>query len=171
MADQRAAGWTLDGSGEELLTGDNDNRPQTPADAYVVKDIDQVKQSLIEGHRHVGESQECVALVKHAVSVGPTWKWQQGDRINGYNDPPLEPGTAIATFHKGRYESKSTGNHAAIFLGYGENAKGEKGIRILDQFKPNPEDDGKPKERFFRFNPGGQVTTRYATNYSVIRKP
>ena len=48
----------------------------------------------------------------------------------------ISKGTAIATFVKGRYESKSHGNHAALFL-----SADATGIWVMDQWKG----DKKPK--------------------------
>ena len=167
MADQRAA-WNFDGLGDDVELVGNDNTPPKPsAEAYVVKNIDQVKQSLVDGHRHVGESRECVALVKHFLpEVGRAANWRQGTKINGYNDPPLEPGTAIATFHNGKYQNNATGNHAAIFLKYDEE-DGKKGIRVLEQYNTHT-----PKERLIPFDSlVSQSPSNHASSYSVIRKP
>lgn len=131
-----------------------------------MKNVDQLKQSLIDGHRHVGESHECVALVKHVLpEVGRAANWAEGTKIKGYNDPPLEPGTALATVHHGKYQNKSTGNHAGIFLRYAEH-QGKKGFWLFDQ-----SNNVAPKETFKAFDADGQHTTGYASNYSVIRKP
>ncbi len=114
----------------------------------------------------VGESRECVALVKHALpQLGPTRNWRRGADIKGPNDPPLQPGTPIATFDKeGRYPNKPTGNHAAIFLGYGKNAEGQDGIRVLDQAKKN-----KPDERIIPFGRSPSVSaSNRAEAFSVI---
>ena len=62
-----------------------------------------------------------MALVKHlAPEVGRAADWQEGPRIKGLNDPPLERGTALATFKNGKYENRASGNHAVVFLEYGE---------------------------------------------------
>lgn len=114
----------------------------------------------------VGESRECVALVKHALpQLGPTRNWRRGADIKGPNDPPLQPGTPIATFDKeGRYPNKPTGNHAAIFLGYGKNAEGQEGIRVLDQADKN-----KPDERIIPFGRSSSVSaSNRAEAFSVI---
>lgn len=114
----------------------------------------------------VGESRECVALVKHALpQLGPTRNWRRGADIKGPNDPPLQPGTPIATFDKeGRYPNKPTGNHAAIFLGYGKSLRGKDGIRVLDQDKNN-----KPRERVIEFNPPvGASPSNTGNAFSVV---
>ena len=168
MADQRAAEKNFD-AGDGLESAGNDNRPQaTPlADAYVVKDISRVKRSLVAGGRQVGESQECVALVKHVIpEIGRAANWAEGTKIKGYNDPPLEPGTALATFKDGKYENKPTGNHAGIFLGY-EQRDGRDGFVLLEQWRGAR---GKPREQFIPFDALNHETIRQAQNYSVIRR-
>lgn len=68
IADQGAAGWNFDVLGDDLSPSGNHNVPKAvPADAYIVRNVDQLRQSLIADGRHVGESRECVALVKHAI--------------------------------------------------------------------------------------------------------
>jgi len=169
MADQRAAGWNFDVLGDDLPVIGNDNvQRATPTDAYVAKNIDQLQRSLIAGGRHVGESHECVALVKHAIpEIGRAANWAEGTKINGYNDPPLEPGTALATFKHGKYQNDTSGNHAVLFLEFGENAQGQQGFYVLDQSRNQV-----PDKRFIRFD--GSTTqnpSNYAGNYSVIRRP
>ncbi|WP_374634532.1 BPSL0067 family protein [Ferrovibrio sp.] len=127
----------------------------------------QTLDAIAKAGTWVGESRECVALVKHALpQLGPTHAWRPGANIKGPNDPPLQPGTPIATFDKtGRYPSKSTGQHAAIFLGYGKNAEGQDGIRVLDQAR-----DFMPKETFIPFGrPAASVSaSRRAEAFSEI---
>jgi hypothetical protein len=165
MADQRSV-WNFDALGDDFESAGNDNLPQVPLDAFVVKNINPVKQSLIDGARNVGESQECVALVKHVIpEIGRAANWTEGTRISGYNEPPLEPGTALATFKHGKYENNPTGNHAGIFLGY-EQRKGKDGFVLLEQMK-----NVRPRERFIEFNDvSTHRTTSQAQNYSVIRR-
>lgn len=125
---------------------------------YVVKDIDAKMDKIIAGKKQVGESSECVALVKHlAPEVGPAWNWREGPVIRAPGEPPLERGTPIATFISGRYPNNSRGNHAAIFLEYGSQ-EGRPGIWVLDQWRK----DGIPKRRFKPFG-------RHAEGYSVIK--
>jgi hypothetical protein len=77
--------------------------------------------------KNVGSGQ-CVALVQEYSKVGPTKDWRKGEAVKGAADIP--PGTPIATFNdKRRYESKKTGNHAALYL-----KQDEKGIYVLDQY-------------------------------------
>jgi hypothetical protein len=125
---------------------------------YVVKDFEAKMAKVIAGNKQVGESSECVALVKHlAPEVGAAKFWQEGPAIRDFGDPPLERGTPIATFVNGRYPNASSGNHAAIFIQYG--TKGiTPGIWVLDQ------SNGKSPEKTFKpFN--GR-----AEKYSVIRR-
>lgn len=114
----------------------------------------------------MGESHECVALVKHALpEIGRAANWEEGTKITGYNDPPLEPGTALATFHHGRYQNDPTGNHAGFFLGY-DRQNGKDGFNLLEQMNRTP-----PQVRFIEFDAASQRTTSQAQNYSVIRRP
>jgi hypothetical protein len=99
---------------------------------------------VIAGGKQVGESSECVALVKHlAPEVGRAADWQEG--------PP------IATFKDGRYPNASSGNHAAVFIEYGTKGLAP-GIWVLDQAK-----DLDPQKRFIQL--GGR-----AERYSVIKR-
>lgn len=117
------------------------------------------------GNEHVGESDECVALVKKAVpGVGATPTWKEGEKLKGPGDPPLEPGTAIATFENGKYLSRPTGNHAAIVIGPGFN-DGKEGYWVLDQSRNNP-----PERRFISFGDPNRIPTYRAERYSVIRR-
>jgi len=119
------------------------------------------KTSKAEWNKKTIQQQQCVALVKEALPrLGATPNWKPGQAIKGPNDPPLEYGTPIATFNKkGVYESKDTGNHAAIFLGYTEG-----GIKVLDQAEGRP-----PEEREIRFNrPKSLSASRRAEAFSVI---
>jgi len=97
--------------------------------------------------RQYMEGKECVALVKAAVpEVGPTGQWHRGEDIQGDGNPPLKPGTAIASGWnaKGDYDSNSRGNHAAVFVRYGiDPATNKPAMQILDQYGPreNPHRD------------------------------
>nr|WP_286159349.1 BPSL0067 family protein [Janthinobacterium sp. HH01] len=72
----------------------------------------------LEGEERVGTHQ-CVALVQHYTSAGPTVGWTQGEAVLG--NQLVKKGTAIATFVKGRYPNHSHGNHAALFVRQGTN--------------------------------------------------
>jgi hypothetical protein len=77
--------------------------------------------------RHVGESTECVALVKALwPNLGSTSGWQRGLKVKGAT---LTPGTPIATFAQdGKYQNKSGLSHAAIFCRFVPG-----GIEVFDQ--------------------------------------
>ena len=89
---------------------------------YVYSRVDQ-----LEGEPKVGSTQ-CVALVQAYARVPNHLGWKAGDPVLG--NKTILPGTAIATFVKGRYLSQPTGNHAAFFLRHGIN-----GFWIMDQWK------------------------------------
>lgn len=109
---------------------------------------------------------ECVALVQRLVpGIGSSKTWQEGEKVKNAGDPPLEPGTAIATFVNGKYKSNDTGNHAAIFLRYGEQG-GKAGMWVLDQSRKT-----KAGERFIRFNDKAPSASNNAGAFSVIQRP
>lgn len=88
------------------------------AQGHVAKNIDRRMDEIIKGGKHVGESEECVALVKHLnPGIGPAKDWEEGPKIKGPGDPPLERGTALATFKNGRYQNRASGNHCGHFPG------------------------------------------------------
>ncbi|MFP5390835.1 MAG: BPSL0067 family protein [Gammaproteobacteria bacterium] len=88
-------------------------------------------------------SGQCVALVQHYAGLPGTIGWHEGEKV--LNNASIKPGTAIATFVKGRYLSHATGNHAAFFLRHGAN-----GFYVMDQWK-NKED---VSERFIPYRKG-----------------
>lgn len=116
------------------------------------------------GKTWVGESRECVALVKHAVpGLGPTRNWVPGAPIRGPGDPPLAPGTAIAIFRRdGRYGNQSGESHAAIVIGETER-DGQKGIEVWEQFKDKP-----AQKAFYPYEDQGQSWYKIASRYRVI---
>lgn len=83
--------------------------------------------SKLKGQPVVG-SHQCVALVQHYAGAPTTAHWRQGEAVFG--NAVLRPGTAIATFVKGRYPNRSHGNHAALYVGQAPD-----GIYIADQWK------------------------------------
>jgi hypothetical protein len=95
--------------------------------------------------KSINGGKECVALVKAEVpelrNVG-TREWTRGEDIRGLGDPPLKPGTAIATGwdKNGNYPSNSTGNHAMIYLGQDSDHPGM--AEVLDQYGPRYGRDG-----------------------------
>lgn len=84
------------------------------------------------GKPKVGDS-DCVALVRVYAGAPNHRAWKQGARVLG--NKSIRKGTAIATFVKGRYPSRSNGNHAALFLRHGPAGDG---FWVMDQWaKPN----------------------------------
>jgi hypothetical protein len=65
--------------------------------------------------------------VQHYAGAPVTSKWVGGTVVLG--DLALLKGTAIATFTKGVYASKVTGNHAALYISQDAN-----GIWVMDQW-------------------------------------
>jgi hypothetical protein len=82
--------------------------------------------------KHHGESEHCVALVKHAAGLGATPSWRRGDLVRGSGAPK---GTIIATFSAGgRYENRTDGaSHAAILIG-----EEDVGLAVIDQWMDHP---------------------------------
>jgi peptidoglycan hydrolase-like protein with peptidoglycan-binding domain len=112
---------------------------------------------------YIGRDQERVALVQGVLpGIGQTKTWKQGEKINGMNDPPLEPGTAIATFKDGAYRNEK-GYHAAIFLRYGVNEEGKEGVYVLDQWNGQP-----AHERHIRFDESAGSSSNNAGAFSAI---
>jgi hypothetical protein len=144
--------------------------PLGPDKAAIAPDIDAFKKDAI-GKDYVGESEQCVALVKHALpELGATPNWRAGDPVKAPNDPPLQPGTAVATFKPDpnanddlRYPNKPTGNHAGLFLGYGED-RGRPGIWLLDQWAGRG-----PQQTFYPFERRPSEGGNSAGEFSVIR--
>jgi hypothetical protein len=71
-------------------------------------------------------------------------------------------GTAIATFKNGIYESKSTGNHAAIY-----DSQDATGIYVWDQWK-NTKETQAPHRRQIRFHNGMGSPSNDGDAFSVI---
>jgi hypothetical protein len=76
------------------------------------------------------EDEECVALIRHYTSAPPSSAWKQGAEVMG--NKSLRPGTAIATFEKGRYPSRPDHKHTAFYL-----SQLRTGIWVIDQW-PGP---------------------------------
>jgi hypothetical protein len=96
---------------------------------------------LLHNKEKVGDF-ECVALVRHYTAAPPASTWREGDKVLGNRS--LAMGTAIATFVDGRYPGRSTGNHAAFYLGQVSD-----GIYVVDQW-PNMQMKPKITKRFIR---------------------
>jgi len=103
--------------------------------AYIARSIADVKAKA-NGQRHYGESQECVAAVKHFCNARQTALWRKGKQVKG--DTTILPGTAIATFTaaNGGYRG-----HAAIYTGQDSS-----GLQVLDQWKNR---EFKPRTIYF----------------------
>ena len=94
----------------------------------VKKIVDENKKR--ENGIFVGESHECVAVVKYFAKAPQTIIWKKGAKVKGNNN--IQPGTAIATFDKnGRYYG-----HAAIYIN-----QTTIGINVYDQWNRRPLND------------------------------
>ncbi len=141
---------------------------QPPTGAFVAPDPDRLAREWTGTRQGPNEAEkfECVGLVKAAVpEIGSTKTWREGERIIGPEDPPLEPGTAIATFDEsGRYANKSGESHAAIFMKY-DTVGGQQGIWVLDQEKKR-----EAGRRFIRFDGPSTLPVNQAERFAVIKK-
>ncbi len=146
--------------------------PLGPDKAAIAPDVDTFARDALS-KKYVGESVHCVALVKSAIpSLGATPNWRAGDPIKGPGDPPLQPGTAVATFAPDptkngelRYPNKPTGNHAGLFMGYGED-KGRPGMWLLDQSR-----NRQPQQTFMPFERAPGTSGYTAGQFSIIQPP
>jgi hypothetical protein len=81
----------------------------------------------------------------------------------GIDDPPLRPGTAIATFGvNGKYGGDGV-QHAAVFDGYGTE-NGRNGMYIVEQAATM-----NARKRFVPFGTTGGNPRYRAETYSVIK--
>jgi hypothetical protein len=107
--------------------------------------------------KHHGESEHCVALVKHAAGLGATPTWRRGELVRGAD---LPRGTIIATFSGDppRYPSSMSGDsHAAIYLD-----QTPQGLRVIDQWLSHH-----AQERILRFRDGGDAINDGSAFYVV----
>jgi hypothetical protein len=139
--------------------------------AWVYDDPKDIKERAQQNGGWLGRDRQCVALLQGTnPNLGHTTTWRAGDQIRGPGDPPLKPGTAIATFQPDqnangelRYPSpggqargpdENIRRHAGIFMGYGEQG-GRQGVFILDQFdgsgRGRSRDNGETSIRFYPF--------------------
>lgn len=105
---------------------------------------------------------ECVTLLKTLMDAPRTALWREGRKLKT-NWSAVKPGTAIATFAKGRYPNKARrGNkHAAIFL-----RASEAGIYVFDQFAGQAD----AAERFIPWHhPRDRKASNNASAYSTVR--
>lgn len=106
---------------------------------------------------------ECVQLLKNLMDAPRTLFWKEGRKLKVSWDE-VQPGTAIATFKRGRYPQKRLGRghkHAAIFL-----RASQAGIYVLDQFTGQQA----AEERFIPWhNPRDHRASNNAVAYSTVR--
>lgn len=106
---------------------------------------------------------ECVQLLKSLMDAPRTLFWKEGRKLKASWDS-IRPGTAIATFKKGRYPQKGNANgnkHAAIFL-----RASEAGIYVFDQFAGQID----VEERFIPWHhPRDKRASNNAAAYSTVR--
>jgi hypothetical protein len=84
---------------------------------------------------------------------------KEGGKVGAAADLPA--GTAIATFQKGRYQNRSTGNHAPFFLRVERT-----GIWIVEQYRNIK--DGLIRKRFVSYKGGKGSPSNDGDAYSVI---
>ena len=108
--------------------------------SYVYSKVDE-----LDGTEKVG-SKQCVALLQHYQNLPGTKFWTEG--AAAWGNRFIMKGTAIATFVNGKYESLSTGNHAAFYV-----SQDTKGIWIMDQWSS---DISKPKVSMRHIKPRGR---------------
>ncbi len=112
-----------------------------------------------DAHVHIGKSLgngECVDLVKLCSNAPMTRYWKPGKKVFG-NDIP--PGTAIATFRRGKYPNKS-GYHAAIYSHQDEN-----GIYAWDQWHGQA-----VHLRYIKAKQSHKKAGNNASKYRIIRR-
>ncbi|MES2682739.1 MAG: BPSL0067 family protein [Pseudomonadota bacterium] len=106
---------------------------------------------------------ECVQLLKALMDAPRTMFWREGRKLKASWDH-IKPGTAIATFKKGRYPQKGRGRggkHAAIFL-----RASQTGIYVFDQFAGK----NQAEERFIPWqHPRDRSPSNNAAAYSTVR--
>ena len=104
---------------------------------------------------------ECVELIKGLMDAPRTTQWQEGRRLLAAYEA-IKPGTAIATFVRGRYpQGRRHGPHAAIFL-----RATEAGIYVLDQFA----NQIGVQQRFIPWHhPRDKHPSNNASAYSTVR--
>lgn len=126
---------------------------------YVYSEVDD-----LDGIEKVG-SKQCVALLQHYVNLRQTALWKEGKSVMG--EISIVKGTAIATFVGGKYQSLSTGNHAAFYI-----SQDSSGIWVLDQWKSDKE---KPRVSIHHIKKKGKFASgtfidpsKNADAYSVV---
>jgi len=109
---------------------------------YIFREVRTLQNAAKEGDG------DCVELIRKHTNLRHTATWRQGAQVFG--NKTIIPGTAVATFVKGRYPNRATGNHAAFYIG-----QQSEGIYIMDQWKGS----GKPK-----------ISIRFLTTSNLSRK-
>jgi hypothetical protein len=110
---------------------------------------------------------ECARLVQHYLpNIGHTTTWKPGERVLDVlmRGGRIEPGTAVATFVRGRYP-QSGHRHAAFFervitaCSYDPKLKvcPIKGFVLIDQWNPKPGDQPRPTIRRCTINLQGKM--------------
>lgn len=158
---------TWDAYGEHLKDITNSvGVTHQPGESWQVSNFESVTDVAGTG-KYYGQ---CVSLVKDLTGMPATSEWRAGDALKGYNDPPLQPGTVIATMDEnGRYPGpEDDDKHAAIFVRY-EEQNGKKGMVIYDQYLSKKEKNGvkSPSERFIPFDDKKSYINN-AYSYSVV---
>jgi|GEM_PF-2579237 len=139
-----------------------------PGGDWVVADYEKI--TAVAGPPGTKYYGQCVSLVKEATGMPATSEWRAGASISGYGDPPLQPGTVIATMDEnGRYPGpEDDDKHAAIFMGYGVK-NGQKGMWVYDQYRSSLYSDGvKPPSRSFIPFDEERPYVQNASSYSVV---
>ena len=127
----------------------NSNRLHAAFDGYVCEDAPTyLGKSIGDG--------ECVDLIKLCSNAPLTRYWKPGDYAFGKDIPA---GTAIATFRKGKYPSRS-GYHAAIYSHQDKN-----GIYAWDQWQGQP-----VHLRYIQANQRHKDAGNDASRYRIIKR-
>lgn len=100
-------------------------------------------------------SGQCAAFVQACSGAPNTKLWIEGKKVRGAK---LLRGIAIATFVDGKYQSKRTGNHAAIYL-----EQDADGIWVYDQWSGHA-----VSKRHIRFMGGKGSASNDGDAFSVI---
>jgi len=166
------------GTNAMAMTADNDKPANSvtlkngvtvthqPGGDWVVSNYQAVTDIAGKGTDYYGQ---CVSLVKEATGMPATSEWRAGASISGYGDPPLQPGTVIATMDEsGHYPGPEVDDkHTAIFMGYGIR-NGQKSMWVYDQYRSRKTGIIKPPgKRFIPFTNHGKIQNR-ADKYSVV---
>ncbi len=142
--------------------------------AYVAKEFETFKKENLGklAPSNDKNERECVALVKKAIpEIGFTKDWKEGAKIKGPGDPPLQPGTAIAIFKDGQYDTHTR----LVAYGWKKDDKGRDFLDIFDQWAERDEtaerkkrDPQAPSVRSLYFSGKGDKSD--LGRYSVIRR-